>query len=44
MQSEELQNGVATIRFLSGPLVGKSISIQKATTSFGRGRRTILSC
>jgi hypothetical protein len=37
MQSEELQDGVAIIRFLNGPLADTSISIQNATTSFGRG-------
>ena len=39
MQREELQNGAATIRFLSGPLADKNISIQKTTTSFGRGKQ-----
>jgi ABC transport system ATP-binding/permease protein len=37
MPSEELQDGIAIIRFLNGPLADKSISIQNATTSFGRG-------
>jgi ABC-type multidrug transport system ATPase subunit/pSer/pThr/pTyr-binding forkhead associated (FHA) protein len=36
MEREQMPNGAATIRFLNGPLLDTTISIQKATTLLGR--------
>ncbi|HEX4204747.1 MAG TPA: FHA domain-containing protein, partial [Ktedonobacteraceae bacterium] len=39
MESKKALNGVATIHFLNGPLANKSVVVEKATASLGRGKQ-----